>query len=114
MKTDPEHERKRTEFNAACEKFLYATGYRFRRWYISDRMMGSIQRYIHERIKPGRFLTAVICNDLSDAVGQADDENMANLPAYAAYFYNELPSDSWGSMSKMNEWLAKGEKNKNA
>ena len=71
-------------------------------------MMGGIRRYIDDRIKPGRFLTAVICNNLSDAVGQADDENMDNLPAYVAYFHNEAPAPCWGSKKKMEEWLKGG------
>lgn len=139
MKTNPEHEQKRTKFNIACEKLVCAhcgqpridfgsdlcfeclkevpgcltengNNYKFRHWYIPARMMPGIQRYIHERIKPGRFLTAVICNNLSDAVGQADDENLENLPAYVSYFYNKAPSDSWGSKKKMNEWLSGGQK----
>lgn len=135
MKTDPEHEQKRTEFNLACENLACVNcgrpradhtesglclecflkenvtdnDYRFRRWHIPARMMPDIQRYIHERIKPGRFLTAVICNNLSDAIGQADDENLLNLPAYASFFYNEAPAPCWGSKKKMEEWLKRGQ-----
>ena len=129
MKTNPDHEKKRTKFNLACENLTCANCghpraagstlcpdclpindfvYRFRSWHIPARIMPGIQRYIHERIKPGRFLTAVICNNLSDAVGQADDENLENLPAYAAYFYNEVNSNCWGSKKKMKEWLEGG------
>lgn len=79
--------------------------YRFRSWHIPARMMPGIQRYIHEKIKPGQFLTAVICDELSSAIGQADAENLANLPAYVAYFYNETPAPCWGSKKKMKEWL---------
>lgn len=80
--------------------------YEFRQYYIPERMMGGIRRYVNDRIKPGRFLTAVICNNLNNAVGAADDENMANLPAYAAYFHNEVPAICWGSKEKMIGWLA--------
>lgn len=86
--------------------------YTFRRWYIPDRMMGSIHRYVKDRIRPGRFLTAVICNNLSDAAGYADDENMNNLPAFASYFYNEASSICWGSKEKMATWLAGGNQKK--
>ena len=81
--------------------------YQFRQFHIPDRMMPGIKRYIENGIKPGDFLTAVICNDLRGACGQADDENSANLPAYVGYFYNELPSPCWGSAEKMEKWLAK-------
>ena len=74
-------------------------------FYIPERMMGGIERYINDKINPGDFLQAVICNDLREAVGRADDENIRNLPAYVAYFYNEAPSLCWGSKEKMEAWL---------
>ena len=77
---------------------------------IPERMHGAITRYIERRIAPGNFLTAVICNDLREAVHRADDENIKLLPAYVSYFYNEAPSPCWGSREKMNEWIAKAHK----
>ena len=68
-------------------------------------MMPSIERYVTRGIKPGDFLTAVIQNDLAWALGKADEENLRNLPAYGAYFYNEVPSRCWGSPKKMSEWM---------
>jgi hypothetical protein len=84
--------------------------YQFGRFYIPDRMMGGIERYIQHGIPPGDFLTAVICNDLKEAVGRADDENIEQLPAFVSYFYNEAPSPCWGSEEKMNDWMARFEK----
>ena len=81
-------------------------GYTYRQFYIPERMMGGILRYIEHRIEPGDFLAAVIRNDLKDACGRADDENLQNLPAFVAYFYNEAPSPCWGSPENMAEWLA--------
>ena len=78
--------------------------YKFQEFYIPDRMMGGIDRYVKQGILPGDFLQAVICNDLSNAFGRADDENMRNLPAYVAYFYNETPRGCWGSKNKMKNW----------
>jgi len=79
--------------------------FKFQDFYIPKRMMGSIDRYINQKIKPGDFLTAVISNDLKEAVGRADDENMRNLPAYVAFFYNHAPASCWGSKEKMKLWL---------
>ena len=73
---------------------------------IPERMMGGIQRYIEQGIPPGSFLTAVICNDLKEAVGRADGENLRQLPAYVSYFYNDAPSACWGSPEKYEAWLA--------
>ena len=82
--------------------------YRFQEFYIPDRMMPSIKRYVEEKKPPGGFLTAVIQNDLSGACSKADDENMRNLQAYVAYFYNEVISECWGSKEKMEAWLKSG------
>lgn len=82
--------------------------YRFRDYSIRDDMMGAIRRYIDHGIPPGSFLTAVIENNLSEAVGRADDENCANLPAFVAYFYNEASSACWGSPEKRRAWITKG------
>ena len=72
---------------------------------IPERMRGSITRYIENRVIPGDFLQAVICNNLSEAVGRADDENIKNLPAYCNFFYNHAPFECWGSPEKMATWL---------
>lgn len=79
--------------------------YKFRKFYIPDRMMDGIIRYIDDRKPPGDFLTAVICNDLKEAVARADDENLKNLPAFTGYFYNEAPAACQGSKKKMQAWL---------
>ena len=81
--------------------------YQFNQFYIPERMMGGIKRYIENGIEPGSFLMAVLCNNLCEAVGRADSENMANLPAYVSYFYNEAPSACHGSSEKVKAWLEK-------
>lgn len=81
-------------------------GYRFRQYEIPDRMMGAITRYIEHGVQPGDFLTAVLDNNLLEAIGRADEDNMANLPAYVGYFHNEAPSPCWGSPAKRRAWLA--------
>ena len=79
--------------------------YTFREWYVPERMMGAIWRYIHQGTPPGDFLTAVIENNLCEALGRADDENLKNLPAFLAYFYNEAPGECWGSPEKRRVWV---------
>ena len=78
--------------------------YTFRDFYIPDHMMGGVERYIENGISPGHFLTAIITNDLREAVGRADDENVKNIPAYVGYFYNEAPLACWGSPESMKAW----------
>ena len=76
--------------------------------YIPDRMMPGLERYINEGIMPGHFLTAVLENDLAEAFGRADTENLKNMRAYVGYLYNEAPIDCWGSPAKVREWIEMG------
>ncbi len=81
--------------------------YEFNGYMIEAFTVEAIRRYIDHGIEPGSFLSAVICNDLKSAVGKADVFNMANLPAFVGYFYNEAPSSCWGSNERMIAWMAK-------
>jgi hypothetical protein len=80
--------------------------YQFRQFAIPEHMKASLTGYIERGVPVGDFLTAVLENNLSEACGRADDENLANLPAYVAYLYNEAPSQCHGSPEKVRAWLA--------
>ncbi len=84
---------------------MYSFRFGGREFYVPDRMMGGIRRYIEHGIKPGDFLVAVITNNLLDSVTLSDDENLVNLPAFVHYFYNEAPAICWGSKEKMDNWV---------
>ena len=84
--------------------------YQFRGFTIPEHVMLSLRRYIEDHQSVGHFLTAVLENDLQEAVGRADDHNLANLPAYIGYLYNEAPSNCWGSPQKVEKWLAREDK----
>jgi hypothetical protein len=79
--------------------------YTFNQFYIPERMMGGIKRYVEDGVLPGDFLQGVICNDLHKAVAHADDENLANLPAFSMYMYNRAPAACRGSKEKMDAWV---------
>jgi hypothetical protein len=74
-------------------------------FYIPDRMMGALTRYLEQGILSSDFLTAVLVNDLMQAVALADDENLRNLPAYALFLYNEAPGISHGSKEAVMAWI---------
>jgi hypothetical protein len=65
----------------------------------------SLDLYAKERMFPGGFLKAVLCNDLSGSVSRADSGNLKNLPAIVAYVYNRLPAGCWGSSEDFDNWL---------
>ena len=79
--------------------------YYFRDMYIPDRMQDIVDLYVDEGRVPGDFLKAVLVNDLKDAVGRADDENIKNIPAYIGYLYNECPGACWGSKENVIAWV---------
>ena len=78
--------------------------YRFKEFYIPARMMDGITRYIEKGVPPGDFQTAIIENNLEAACGRADEENLRNIPAYVAYFYNNAPANCWGYKGAVEAW----------
>ena len=67
------------------------------------------RQYIEGHHLPGDFLTAVIENNLTEAMGRADEGNRARLFEIVSWFYNEAPASCWGSPERMREWLSKAE-----
>lgn len=64
------------------------------------------RRYIEDKIPPGGFVLAVLCNDLKEACARADDINRRLLWEIVAWLYNEAPSDCWGSPERVEAWLS--------
>lgn len=83
--------------------------YTFREFQIRGDMLDALRRYVDDHCPVGDFLTSVICNDLREACGRADEDNLRNLPAFVAYLYNEAPSPCWGSKEKMQKWLERAQ-----
>jgi hypothetical protein len=72
---------------------------------IPSYMREGLRLYVANGCPPGSFLRAVLENDLMRALGQADDTNMANLPAYGNFLYNHVPVACYGSPEKVREWI---------
>lgn len=68
-------------------------------------LYGALERYLNHGIMPGSFLTAVLQNNLAEACGRADSSNSSNISNIVGYIYNHLPSNSWGSAEKVQEYL---------
>jgi hypothetical protein len=65
-----------------------------------------LDAYINDHLPVGSFLTAVLENNLSKAVGRADSRNLPLLADYVRYLYNEAPNACWGSRERVAQWLA--------
>lgn len=62
----------------------------------------SIDAYVKDGRQTGSFLEAVLANDLKEAIGRADEDNLDALPHIVCYLYNEVPSIAWGSPKKVS------------
>ena len=68
-------------------------------------MRDGMRLYIEQHIRPGGFLMAVLSNNLTNAIGLADETNRDRLPDYVGFLYNEVPADYWGSPAKVDAHL---------
>lgn len=78
--------------------------YHYKHFRILDPMLDSLLGYVNRRVPVGSFLAAVLENDLKGACEYADAENIANIPAFAAWLYAEAPSACWGSKEAVAAW----------
>jgi len=85
-----------------------AEPYVFREFQIPAYMMEPLLAYVREHRPIGGFLAAVFSNDFEQVCARADTANLANLPAYAAYLFNDAPAGCWGSPEKVRAWLERG------
>jgi len=72
---------------------------------VPDYMMDGLFLYLAHGIPPGGFLTAVLSNDFMGSIERADNNNKLALVGWARLLYNELPSFSWGTPEKVQEWI---------
>ena len=63
---------------------------------IPDYMQDSILNYVFKGYRPGRFLEAIICNNLFDAFGYGDSTNIPLIEIYIKWFHNRCPSNLVG------------------
>lgn len=72
---------------------------------IKQSTIDSITRYVENGIDPGGFVTAVLENNLSLAMGRADQENREALFYICSYVHNEIPGSCHGSTEAVKQWL---------
>ena len=64
----------------------------------------ALHKHAHQHQHTGGFVTAVLENNLMEAVGQADAKSFAALPSICSYVYNEIPGGCHGSPAKVKAW----------
>jgi hypothetical protein len=63
-----------------------------------------LARWVCFGIQPGGFLTAVVTNDLFDAVTKGDDEAVEALPNTVRWLYWNTPNGCRGSDKVLDTW----------
>ena len=72
-------------------------------------ILNAIADHATNRTVHGHFVTAVLENDLTEAVFRADNNSLAGLADIVRYVHWEIPHNSHGSKSKVTAWLNKEE-----
>lgn len=72
---------------------------------IREDLLGALERHLNNGIMPGSFMTTVLENNLHQAVGRADHENLPNLHNIVGYVYNNIPAPAWGSPGKVKAYV---------
>ena len=75
---------------------------------ISEDLKEALEDYVETGELHGHFLTAVLENDLREAVSRADLNNRRNLTEIVMYCLNHIPYQCWGSKERVAEWIDKG------
>jgi hypothetical protein len=68
----------------------------------------AIDKHVREGKPCGHFVTAVLENNLVEAIVHADETNLDNIYDIVRYCYNHIPSPCWGSVEKVQAWREKG------
>ena len=67
-------------------------------------VLRALVNYLYYGDEVGHFLTAVLCNDLTNAVCRADNQSLAAIRELVQLIYNRIPSPAWGSPEKIKAW----------
>jgi hypothetical protein len=72
---------------------------------VPEHLRGGLERYINRGIQPGHFLTAVLENNLMEAMGRSDETSRDGLFGLCGWLYNEAPCGCHGSPEKVRKWI---------
>jgi hypothetical protein len=75
---------------------------------IPEHCQAGLRRHIEDGGEVGDFLTAVLSNNLSEAVMRADAINLNRLRDYMLFLHNFAPPNCFGSAEKVEAWRKAG------
>lgn len=71
---------------------------------VPDLVKYAIDRHVECGQECGHFVSAVLENNLKEAVHRGDDVNLENLIDIVKYCFNNIPAGCWGSLEKVQKW----------
>lgn len=72
---------------------------------VYDNVRESITNYYYQKLHPGGFVYAMLCNDFVESVLRADNWNAMQMKQNALWLVNRMPPGAWGSKEVVDEWL---------
>jgi hypothetical protein len=72
---------------------------------LPDHLRDGMRRYFEARIRPGRFLNAVLEGDLVGTVLFADENSLGQLPTVIRWLRDTPPISTWCSRERVNAWV---------
>lgn len=74
---------------------------------IPEPIYNALRNYLGNRIPAGRFVMAVLHNNLHEALARADAGSLEALPVICHFVYWSVPGIAWGSPERVADWLKK-------
>ena len=71
---------------------------------IPQPLLNSLELYVERGVLPGGFLSAVLRNDLSEALSYASDSSLTCIRTIHMFIYNCAPGFCWHSPEKVEAW----------
>lgn len=72
---------------------------------IGEPILKGINRFALLHEGKGDFITAVLCNNLREALARADHLNQKVMFQIVSYCHNQIPGNCWGSPEKVKAWI---------
>ena len=69
-----------------------------------------LRDYLVHRQRPGRFLSSVLENNLTDAVLRADEVSLAYLRELVQFLHKSAPALAHGSPAAVEAWLLQADR----
>jgi len=75
---------------------------------VPEHLQEGLEAYVLTGRPVGNYLTAVLENDLLEAVSRGDDTSLAGIKGTVQFLYNYTPRNCWGSREKVSAWMDQG------